>query len=79
MESGAEFSAPQYISTGRVAGERPESKKQRNYLWKEENWPSLNKYLVNSRYPYLRGQCDEACLGLGLDPVPKQTVSMFYR
>ena len=30
--------------------------------------------LVNSQYPYLRGQCDEACLELGLDPVPKQTV-----
>ena len=29
---------------------------------------------MNSRYPYLRGQCDEACLELGFDPVPKQTV-----
>ena len=29
---------------------------------------------MNSRYPYLRGQCDEDCLELGLDPVPKQTV-----
>ena len=29
---------------------------------------------MNSRYPSLRGQCDEACLELGFDPVPKQTV-----
>ena len=34
----------------------------------------LKEALVNSRYPYLRGQCDEACLWLGFDPVPKQTV-----
>ena len=30
---------------------------------------------MNSPYPYLRGQCDEACLELGLDPIPKQTIS----
>ena len=29
---------------------------------------------MNSRYPYLRGKCDEACLELGLDTVTKQTV-----
>ena len=29
---------------------------------------------MNSRYPPLREQCAEACLELGLDPVPKQTV-----
>ena len=29
---------------------------------------------MNSRYPDVRGQCDEYCLGLVLDPVPKQTV-----
>ena len=29
---------------------------------------------MNSQYPYLRGQCDEACLELGLDSVHKQTV-----
>ena len=29
---------------------------------------------MNSRYPYLRVQCDEDCLGLGFDPVPKQTL-----
>ena len=32
------------------------------------------KYLMNIRYPYLRGQSDEDCWKLGLDPVPKQTV-----
>ena len=30
--------------------------------------------MVNSRYLSLRENCDEACLELGLDPVPKQTV-----
>ena len=29
---------------------------------------------MNSWYTYLRGQCDESCLELGLDPVPQQTV-----
>ena len=29
---------------------------------------------MNSRYPSLRGQCDEACLELGFDTVPKKTV-----
>ena len=29
---------------------------------------------MNSQYPYFRGKCDEACLELGLDPVPKQTI-----
>ena len=31
--------------------------------------------MANSRYPSLRGQCDEAWLELGLNPVPKQTIS----
>ena len=29
---------------------------------------------MNSWYPYLRGQCNEACLELGFDPFPKQTL-----
>ena len=29
---------------------------------------------MNIRYPDMRGLCDKACLELGLDPVPKQTV-----
>ena len=29
---------------------------------------------MNGRYPSFRGQYDEACLGLGLGKVPKQTV-----
>ena len=40
----------------------------------EANCPSLKEALVNSRYPSLRGQGDEACLELGFDPVPKETV-----
>ena len=34
---------------------------------------------MNTHYPYLRGHCDEDCLGLGLDPVPKKTVSNVLR
>ena len=30
--------------------------------------------LVNTRYPYVRGQCDEAFLELRFNPVPKQTI-----
>ena len=74
MESGAEFSAPQDTATVRVAEERRAGKKKRNHWWSEANWPRLKEALVNSRYPYLRGQCDEACLELGLDPVPKQKI-----
>ena len=59
--------------------ERLASKKQRSYWWTEEDWPRPNKALVNSWYPYLRGNCDEACLELGLDPVPKQTVFNFLQ
>ena len=32
-----------------------------------------------SRYLYLIGKCDEACLELGLDTVPKQTVLNILR
>ena len=74
MESGAEFSAPQDTATFRVAEERRAEKKQRNHWWTETNWPRLKEDLVNIWYPFLRVQCDEACLELGLDPVPKQTV-----
>ena len=42
--------------------------------WTEENWKRLKKDLVNSRYTDVIGQCGKACLELGLDPVPKQTV-----
>ena len=38
----------------------------------------ITEALVNSRYPYLVGQCNEACLDLGLDPVPKQTEFIFF-
>ena len=41
-----------------------------SYWWIEYNWPRLKGSLVNIKYPYLKGQCDEACLELGLDPVP---------
>ena len=72
LESGYELLAPQERSTVRVTEERNAAKKQRNYWWTEDNCTRLKKKLANSRYPYLRGQCDEACLELGLDPVPKK-------
>ena len=62
MESGYELLALHDIATVRVAEERPVAKKQRNYCCMKENWTRLKKYLVNNRYPYFRGQCDEACL-----------------
>ena len=74
MESGAELSALRDTDTVRVAEERQSGNKKRNHWWLEANWPRLKEALVNSRYPSLRGQCDETCLELGLDPVPKQTV-----
>ena len=74
IESGAELLAPRDTATARIVEERRSANKHRNHWWKEDNWPRLKKALVNSLYPSLRGQCDEACLKLGLDPVHKQTV-----
>ena len=34
---------------------------------------------MNTRYPAVRGQSDEVCLELVLDPVPKQTVFKFLQ
>ena len=79
MESGAEFLAPQDTAPVRVAVERRAAKKQRNHWWTEANWPRLKEDLVNSRYPSLRGKCDEAFLELGFDPVPKKTVFNILR
>ena len=73
MESGAEFSDPQDTSTVRVAEKIRAAKKERNHWCTDANWPRLKEALVNSWYPYLRGQCCKACLELGFDPVPKQT------
>ena len=79
MESWDEFSVPQDTATVRVAEERRAEKKKSNHWWSEANWPRLKEALVNSRYPYLRGQYDENRSELGLDPVPKQTVLNFLR
>ena len=79
VESGAEFPALQDTATVRVAKQIPSEKKQRNNRRTEENSPSLKKALVNSRYPAVRVQCDEACLQLRFDPVPKQTVFNFLQ
>ena len=74
MESCDEFSAPQDTATVRVAEERRTGKKKRNLWWSEANWPRIKEALVKSWYPSLRGQCDVACLELGLDRFHKQTV-----
>ena len=73
-ELGAELSAPQDTSTVMVANEIPASKKQNTSWWTEDIWTRIKKYLVNSRYPYMIRQFDEACLELGFDTVTKQTV-----
>ena len=74
MESGAELSAMQDTSTVRVTEERRAVKKKRNHWLSEANWPRLKEVLLNIWYPYLRVQCDEACLELGLHTAPKQKV-----
>ena len=55
-----------------VTKEAPESKKHRTSWQMEENYSRLKQGFVNIRYIAVRGQCDEACLVLGLDPFPKQ-------
>ena len=74
MESGAELSALQDTATVRVAEKRRVANKQMNNWCTEANWPRLEEALVNSRFPSLRGQRDEAFLELGFDPVTKQPV-----
>ena len=74
MESGAELLDPQDTAIVRVSEERQAEKKHRNYWSTEDNWSRLKESLVNTQYPTLRGQYDEACLELGLDPVPKQKI-----
>ena len=74
MESWDEFSAPHDTSTFRVSEERRSGKKKRIQWWSQANWPRLKEALVNSRDTSLRGQCDVACLELGIDRVPRQIV-----
>ena len=74
IESGAEFLSPWDTATVRVSEEIQAAKKQSNHWWTEENCTRLKEFLMNSRYPYLIGNFDEACLGLGFDIVPKQIV-----
>ena len=74
MESWDEFSAPHDTSTVRVSEERQAGKIKSTQWWSQANWPRLKEALVKIRDPYFRGQFDVACLELGLDRVPKQTV-----
>ena len=45
MESGADNSSEQDTATVTNELEEPEAKKNRVLWWKEENWPSLKKYM----------------------------------
>ena len=74
MESWDKFSAPHDTSTVRVSEERQPGKKKRNQWWSQDNWSRLKEALVKSRDPSLIGKCGVACLELGLDRVPNQTV-----
>ena len=74
MESWDECSAPHDTSTVRVSEERRVEKKKRIQWWSQANWPRLKEALVKSRDPYFRGQWDVACLDLGIDRVPRQTI-----
>ena len=77
MESGTRLLATQETAIIRVAEERRVEKKQSNKFWKEANCPRLKEALANSQYTYLRGQCDEACLELRIDPVHKKYTQCF--
>ena len=74
MESWDECSAPHDTSTVRVSEERRSENKKRIQWWPEANWPSLKDALVKSRDPNYRGRWDVACLDLGIDRVPRQTI-----
>ena len=74
MESWDECSAPHDTSTVRVSEERRAENKKRIQWWSQANWPRLKEALMKSRDKYFRGQWDVACLELGLDKVPRQTV-----
>ena len=69
MESGADNSADQDTATVTNELEEPVEKQNMTICQKEDNWPMTNKYLDNWRNPAVDGVCDEACLGLGKDPI----------
>ena len=74
MESWDEYSAPYDTSRVRVSEERRAEKKKRIQWWSQANWPRLKEALVKSQDTYFRGQWDVACLDLGIDQVPRQTI-----
>ena len=74
MESWDECSAMHDTSTVRVSEERRAEKKKRIQWWSQANWPRLKRALVKSQDPSFRGQWDVACLDLGIDRVPRQTI-----
>ena len=79
MESGADNSSDYDTSTVIKGLEEPQSKQKRTLWWKEENCPSLNKSMERRRNPAVNGVCDAACLDLGEDTVPRQTVTIFCK
>ena len=74
MESWDECSAPHETSTVRVSEERQAEKKKGIQWWLQANCTGLNEALVKSQDPSFRGQWDVACLDLGIDLVPRQTI-----
>ena len=54
--------------------QRRDRQKKRIQWWSQANWLSLKEALVKSQDPHFRGQWDVACLELGLDRVPRQTI-----
>ena len=79
MESGADNSSDYDTSTVIKGLEESQSKQKRTLWWKEENCPSLNKSMERRRNPAVNGVCDAACLDLGEDNVPRQTVTIFLQ
>ena len=51
MESGADNSSKQDISTATKELEEPSAKRNMTLWWKEENWPRLNKSMEMQRNP----------------------------
>ena len=75
MESGADNSPEQDIST--VTNELEETTAKRNKtLWqKEENWKITKKPMERWSNPTVNGVCNVDCLELGKDPVTHKTVT----
>ena len=59
MESGADKSSDQDITTVTKELEETAATRMMTLWWKEENWPTLKKYLERQMNPEVNGVCDE--------------------